>query len=204
MTRPEVGSETELMPTPWPDNGNGDAPARFSHLDRLNAALVDDLASRTMDYRIPGWDGPTGWGVMVRLRALDYAQLSPIARRQMAALATSIVPQAARAAERAGRAPDPEAELKAACDGLVAACEDVYAVDDAGARIPLDNDDAAPCRFDARTCALLGQPEPANARDAVVTLFRGNKWQVVDAWDTYTEFATEGKAAATEALLGEG
>jgi|SRR5215471_2065620 len=172
-----------------PENGNG-APRASGHLARLNRVRDDRLAERTIELRVPGWEGPAGDGLAVRLRALPFVEIQPLSRRMVAGL----IDESA----------DPEVELRAACDALSKACVDIHGTSAEGAPWALDDAPAPePCRFDQRTCELLQLPEPRSAREAVLLVYRGNRFAVMDAWGELATFTRGGQEDVTERLLGE-
>jgi hypothetical protein len=181
----------ELLPE---QASNGDAPRRSSHLAQLAQRRDDRLGARTLDLRVPAWEGRNGWGLVVRYRALPYATVMPLMRRA--------------AGPTMGVSDDPEAELKAACDALISACVDMHVVTDRGEQVPLDDRAEPPFRFDARTCELLGLPEPKTAREAVVLVYGGpnelaGEYAAVGAWGEYQEFVTASTGEVEEEVLGE-
>jgi hypothetical protein len=171
-----------------PTNGGGPRPS--SLLGKLRAARDADLQQRTLDLPILSWEGSEGYGLAVRVRALPFGELQPLNRR----FAMGLIQEDN----------DPEVELRIACDALIKACLDIRVTTPDGESLPLDEAPAAdPCRFDARTCALLGLAEPKTAREAALLIYRGNSFELMDAWASLQAFARGGQREDTERLLGE-
>jgi hypothetical protein len=110
---------------------------------------------------------------------MRWAELGPLVHRQL----------------EAKKANKPREDLRTACDALLAACVDIRISlpGDAGTTELDEAPDAAPCRFDARTCELLNLEPPANARAAVVSIFAGpnrdgSDVAVVAAFGEYQEW----------------
>lgn len=165
-------------------------PRTSSLLGKLNTTRDARLAQRTLDVPIAAWQGSEGYGLTLTLRALPFADMQPLNRKLVRGLMDDD--------------DDPEVELRIACDALIRACVDLRVSTPEGELVALDDADAAePCRFDQRTCQLLGLPEPRSAREAVLLIFRRNEWQVMEAWGELQEFTRRGQRDETESLLGE-
>lgn len=165
--------------------------ARASSLiGKLRARRDDRLEQRTVELAVPGWEGSEGYGLVVRYHALRWAELGPLVHRQLNA-------------KKSGQARE---DLRTACDALVRACDDVRVSLPGGAgSTALDEaPDAAPCRFDARTCTLLQLAAPANARDAVLAVYRDNDVAVIASFGEYQEWLGETSLEESDRLVGEG
>lgn len=144
-----------------------------SLIGKLRARSEDRLDARTLDVAVPGWDRE-GYGLVVRCRALRWSELGPLVHRQLDA-------------KRGNKARE---DVRTACDVLIRACVDIRISlpGDAGT-VPLDEAPGAePCRFDSRTCTLLELAPPANAREALVAVFRDWDVAVVAANGEYQEW----------------
>jgi hypothetical protein len=167
---------------------------------RLRHERDERIAERTLDLAIPTWSSDDGYGLIVRLRALTFAEAQPLNRRAMVALAQGSDASRSREQERKAS----EDEMRVWADSLVRACVDVRISTPSGDTMPLDETPAAePCRFDARTCGLLSLGTPSTAREAVMLVYRRNEWAVRDAWGELQAFTTGARTEETEQLLGE-
>lgn len=161
-----------------------------SLIGKLRARRDTRLESRTVDLAVAGWDGPEGYGLVVRYHALRWAELGPLVHRQLEAK------KGAQARE----------DLRTACDALIRACADIRISlpDDAGTTALDEAPDSAPCRFDARTCELLELAAPSNARDALLAVYLDNDVAVVAAFGEFQAWLSEQSAEETDRALGEG
>lgn len=182
--------------TTLPDDDAEEAPresageARASSLvGKLRARRDDRLEQREIDLSVPGWDGSEGYGLVVRYHAIRWAELGPLVHRQL----------------NAKRGQQAKEDLRTACDALIRACTDVRISlpNGAGTTALDESDDAAPCRFDERTCALLELARPASAREALLAVYRDNDVAVVAAFGEYQEWLGAAQSEETERALGE-
>jgi hypothetical protein len=177
-------------------NGADPAAGRASSLvARLRHERDNRVAERTLDLAIPTWQSDDGYGLVVRLRALSFAEAQPLNRRFIGVLAQQDDEQQRKASED---------ELRIYADALIRACIDIMIRTPDGETMPLDETPAADaCRFDARTCELLGLGVPQTAREAVLLVYRHNEWAVQSAWSELQTFTRNAKSEETDQLLGE-
>ena len=164
--------------------------ARASSLiGKLRARRDDRLEQREVELAVPGWDGSEGYGLVVRYHAIRWSELGPLVHRQL----------------NAKRNQQAREDLRTACDALIRACSDVrISLPNGAGTAPLDEaPDAAPCRFDVRTCELLELARPASARDALLAVYRDNDVAVVAAFGEYQQWLGETSTDETERALGE-
>lgn len=149
LTEKDQGFAPSEDPTQGDPQGNGAEGARATLLNQLRGKREELKEDHYLDLDIPGYDGM----LVGRFRPFPIEK-SEKKMREFQKLA--------------GKAP---MLLKAACDTLIDACEQLMIRKEAGTEpVPIDPDVDPPIAFDSRAAELFGFPAQT-ARQVVIGLF---------------------------------
>jgi hypothetical protein len=119
-----------------------------NEIERLRELRRGITENRTVDIEVPGYHNL----LVARYRLLDWKTVRGIVKRLE------------------GRNNQSESEMLAQMDTIASACVELLLRKDDGSLIGMD-DDYGPVRYDRQLCKILELPEPATAREAIVSLF---------------------------------
>lgn len=144
-------------PTP-PGPGAG----AVSLFDGLREKHREIAARKTIDIPIPGYDGD----LVARYRVLDVtSEMSGIAKRVAREFTNTM-----------------EAQLWATVDGMIVACEGIFASDKGGNLHPLSEATGSdtPVKYDMQLAQFMGFTGVGSAREVVMELFGHNEVAMLD------------------------
>lgn len=159
-------------------NGNGNGAGDQSHLDWLRSRHAALTADRFLDAEVPGYQGR----LIVRYGRVPW----------------SAIAKAQDLLSKPGR--DGQGTLLAQVDFLIAACREVFVVDEAGELKPVDPS-GEPRKFDSKLADLFGS-EANTARDVVRYVFANDPAIAVQAGEVL-EWTVQTDEDVTDEFVGE-